>query len=182
MTHWYAEDSQEIYRVLQSGTDGLRSGEAARRLQEDGPNVLPEAVVDGYVITFLRQFQSPLVYLLFVASIAVAALGEMTDAAIIVVVLLFNATIGAFQEGRAQNTLRALKRYIETTASVIRDGKEEVISDSDVVRGDVLVLREGGKVPADARILEASGLKTDEAALTGESVPVGKSVESIDAK
>lgn len=181
MRAWYAESPQDICQTLQTSENGLRSDEAARRLAESGPNVLPEAKVDGYVVTFFRQFQSPLIYLLLAVSLSIAALGETVDAGIILAVLLFNSVVGTFQEGRAQNTLRALRQYVETTASVVRDGEEQVIADSEVVRGDVLILREGSKVPADARVIEASGLKTDEAALTGESEPIGKSVQTLGA-
>ena len=179
---WHAEDLTVVYKELQTGEAGLRTEEAVRRLQEDGPNSLPETEPDGYPIIFLRQFQSPLIYILFAASVAVFFLGEVADGIIILVVLLFNAIVGTIQEGRAQNTLRALKRYVETTATVIRDETELTIPDYEVVRGDILVLREGEKIPADARIITTSGLKADEAALTGESEPVGKTAEVINKR
>ncbi|MBI2025378.1 HAD-IC family P-type ATPase [Candidatus Kaiserbacteria bacterium] len=179
---WHAEDLTAIYGELQTNEAGLRADEATRRLKEDGFNSLPETKPDGYPIIFLRQFQSPLIYILLIASAAVFFLGEVTDGSVILAVLLFNAIVGTIQEGRAQNTLRALKRYVETTATVVRDGTEITIPDYEVVRGDILVLREGEKIPADARLVALSGLKVDEAALTGESEPVGKTVEIIDKK
>jgi len=178
---WYAEDLPTVYKELQASEVGLSTIEAARRLKEYGPNALPETKSDGYLIIFLRQFQSPLIYLLLAASMAVLLLGEIADGCIILAVLLFNAIVGTIQEGRAQNTLRALKRYVETTATVIRNGEEIAIPDYEVVRGDVLVLREGEKVSADARIIAASSLKIDEAALTGESEPVGKVPDALSA-
>ena len=171
-----------VFEGLHSGVHGLTKIEVARRLQEDGANSLPETKPDGLFILFLRQFQSPLIYILFAASAAVFLLGEVADGTIILAVLLFNAMVGTIQEGRAQNTLRALKRYVETSATVVRDGVEEVVPDTEVVRGDILVLREGEKVPADARIIAASGLKLDEASLTGESEPVGKIADAIHKK
>jgi len=177
---WYAEALPIVYKELQTNEAGLRADEAARRLKEDGPNILPEAKPDGYPIIFLRQFQSPLIYLLFAASAAVFLLGEVADGSIILAVLLFNSIVGTIQEGKAQNTLRALKRYVETTATVVRDGVEISIPDYEVVRGDILVLREGEKVPSDARILVANGLKLDEASLTGESEPISKTIEAIE--
>src|SRR3990167_11252574 len=98
---WYAEDLPTVYKELQTNETGLRADEAARRLQEDGPNTLPEAKPDGYPIIFLRQFQSPLIYLLFAASVAVFLLGEVADGLIVLAVLLFNAIAGTIQEGRA---------------------------------------------------------------------------------
>ncbi|MCR4333819.1 MAG: HAD-IC family P-type ATPase [Patescibacteria group bacterium] len=179
---WYAEELPALYEELQGDEGGLRVDEAARRLKEDGPNAIPEAKLDGFPIIFLRQFQNPLIYLLLAASVAVFFLGETVDGAIILAVLLFNAVVGTIQEGRAQNTLRALKHYVETMATVVRGGIEISIPDYEVVRGDVLVLREGEKVPSDARIIVANGLKLDEASLTGESEPVAKIAEAIDKK
>ncbi|OGG78283.1 hypothetical protein A3A36_02955 [Candidatus Kaiserbacteria bacterium RIFCSPLOWO2_01_FULL_52_12b] len=179
---WHAEDLPIIYRELQTNEAGLHADEATRRLKEDGPNTLPEAKPDGFLIIFLRQFQSPLIYILIAASGAVFFLGEVADGSIILAVLLFNAIVGTIQEGKAQDTLRALKRYVETTATVVRDGVEISIPDYEVVRGDILVLREGEKVPSDARVIVANGLKLDEASLTGESEPVGKTIETIENK
>lgn len=177
---WYAERFEDIFDTLQTSRAGLSIGEAARRLKEDGPNALPETKPEGYLVIFLRQFQSPLIYILLAASGAVFFLGEATDGTIILAVLLFNAIVGTVQEGRAQNTLRALRHYIETTATVVRDGVELSVPDREVVRGDIIVLREGEKVPSDARIIVANGMKLDEASLTGESEPVSKIAEVID--
>ncbi|KKW41664.1 hypothetical protein A3I46_02370 [Candidatus Kaiserbacteria bacterium RIFCSPLOWO2_02_FULL_54_13] len=179
---WHAEELPIVYKELQTNEVGLRVNEAARRLKEDGPNILPEVRPDSFSIVFLRQFQSPLIYILFAASMTVFLLGETADGSIILAILLFNATVGTIQEGRAQNTLRALKRYVETSATVVRDGQEMVIPDREVVRGDILVLREGEKIPSDARIIVANGLKTDEASLTGESEPVDKTADVIRQK
>src|SRR3989344_3835315 len=179
---WHAEELPIVYKELQTNEVGLRVDEAPRRLKEDRPSILPEVRPDSFSIVFLRQFQSPLIYILFAASMTVFLLGETADGSIILAILLFNATVGTIQEGRAQNTLRALKRYVETSATVVRDGQEMVIPDREVVRGDILVLREGEKIPSDARIIVANGLKTDEASLTGESEPVDKTADVIRQK
>jgi Ca2+-transporting ATPase len=179
---WHAKELSVVLKDLQTDEAGLHAEEAARRLKEDGPNTLPEGKVDGFPIIFLRQFQSPLIYILLVAGGAVFFLGEVADGLIILAVLLFNAVVGTIQEGRAQNTLRALKRYVETITTVVRDGMEISIPDYEVVRGDILVLREGEKIPSDARVITANGLKLDEASLTGESEPVGKIAEVIHQK
>lgn len=176
---WHAETLSAIFENLHTNETGLRPDEAARRLKEDGPNVLPETKPDGFLIIFLRQFKSSLIYILLAASAAVFLLGEVADGLIILAVLIFNAVVGTVQEGRAQNTLRALKHYAETSATVVRDGIEIVVPDYEAVRGDIIVLREGEKAPADARIIDARGLKLDEAALTGESEPVGKMADAI---
>lgn len=171
-----------MFEALHTEAGGLSAGEAARRLREDGPNVLPEVQPDGYALIFLRQFRSPLIYILLAASGIVFLMGEVIDGSIILAVLLFNATVGTVQEGRAQNTLRALKKFVETTATVLRDGQEVLIPDREVVRGDILILQDGEKVSADARVLIANSLKIDEASLTGESEPVSKITERIHAE
>lgn len=179
---WYTEELPAIFKALRSSEAGLRAEDAAQKLKEDGPNVLPAAKVDGFFIIFLRQFESPLIYILFAAGGAVLLLGEVADGLIVFSILLFNAIVGTIQEGKAQNTLLALKRYVETTATVVRGEVEVSIPDYEVVRGDILVLREGEKVSADARIISASSLKLDEAALTGESEAVTKTADPLHKK
>lgn len=176
---WYLKTSPETFQALHSSEHGLSNTETARRLQEYGPNKLPEAKVDGLAIIFLRQFQSPLIYILLAASLIVFAMGETIDGSIILAVLIFNAVVGTIQEGKAQNTLAALKKFVETKATVLREGKELIVSDSEIVPGDIVILQEGEKVPADARIIVATNLKIDEAALTGESEPTHKIADTI---
>jgi len=179
---WYNKELSVVFDELRSHESGLEAKESLRRLESDGPNTLPEAKADSLALIFVRQFRSPLIYVLLIAGAIIFFLGETVDAYIILTVLIFNAMVGTFQEGRAQNTLLALKHYIETSATVIRDGQELFIPDREVVRGDVLVLQEGEKIPADARVVLANGLKIDEASLTGESEPVSKMIESIDGE
>jgi len=171
---WHTKTIPEILVVLHSREHGLTKEEATERFQKYGLNKLPEGKVDGLLLIFLRQFQSPLIYILFGAAGIVFAMGEIIDALIIFAVLLFNAIVGTIQEGKAQNTLLALKKFAETSATVLRDGKELVVPDIEVMPGDIIVLQEGEKVPADARIIFANILKVDEACLTGESEPVTK--------
>lgn len=173
-------DSDETSKALSAKELGLTAAEAQRRLKERGPNSLPQARADTLLIIFLRQFQSPLIYILLGASLAVFAMGEITDGSIILCVLIFNAIVGTIQEGKAQNTLLALKKFVETTAVVLREGKELIIPDVEVVEGDIVILQEGEKVPADARVTLAHNLKLDEAALTGESEPVHKIADTIE--
>lgn len=177
--NWYTRPFFDILKFFHSGERGLGHEQAASRLREFGLNKLPEAKQDTLAVIFLRQFQSPLIYVLFIASIIVFVMGEIGDGIIILVVLIFNAIVGALQEGRAQNTLLALKRLAETKAIVVRDGKEFIVNDIEIVPGDIIILQEGEKVPADARVIQSNNLKIDEAALTGESMPVHKVSEVI---
>lgn len=165
---------QQLFRELKSSRRGLSQKEAKRRLQRYGFNKLPEFKADNLFVIFLRQFKSPFIYILLTASGLVFAIGENVDGFIIVSVLLFNSIIGTIQEGKARNIILALKKITKTQAEVLRDGKEIIIPDENVVVGDIIILREGEKVPADARILNASSLQINEASLTGESLPVHK--------
>jgi Ca2+-transporting ATPase len=174
---WSTKSSQELFQSLESNENGLSSAVARERLKRYGFNSLPEPKAPGIFFIFFSQFSSPLIYVLMVAAAVVFFMGEVSDAVIIFLVLIFNAIIGAFQEGKAQHTLAALRRFVETSAAVMRDGKITIMSDKDIVPGDMIVLQEGDKVPADARLMSANTLKADEASLTGESVPVSKAVE-----
>jgi len=171
---WHTKTISDILSTLQTSERGLNTDEVAHRFKEYGYNKLPESKPDGLFTIFLHQFQSPLIYILIVASAIVFFMGETVDGSIILAVLLFNAIVGTVQEGKAQNTLLALKKFVETKATVLRDGKELIISDTEVVPGDIIILAEGEKVPADARIIVSNSLKADEAAMTGESEPVQK--------
>ena len=176
---WHSKTVLEVFQTLHSDEHGLTNKEAVERLEKHGPNKLPEGKGDGLLVIFLRQFQSPLIYILFAASIVVFVMGEITDGSIILAVLLINAIVGAIQEGKAQNTLLALKKFVETKATVLREGKELIIPDSEVLPGDIIILQEGEKIPVDARIIAATNLKIDEAALTGESEPKHKIADKL---
>lgn len=171
---WYSKNVSNIFERLNSNKNGLTEEEAKKRLLKYGPNKLPEAKLDSLAVIFLRQFQSPLIYILILASIIVFIMKEFIDGSIILFVLFFNAIVGTIQEGKAQNTLLALKKFAETNTKVLRSDKELVIPDYEVVPGDVIILQEGDKVPADARVIVSNNLTVDEAALTGESEPVHK--------
>lgn len=171
--------TDEALQALDSNEHGLVSSEAKRRLATYGFNELPEAKREGFFSIFLRQFGSPLIFILLIAGIVVMLTGESVDAIVILFVLVFNAIVGAGQEGKAQNTFLALKRFIKGNAFVLRDHEETIVSDRQVAPGDVIVLREGEKVPADARILFSSALQVDESVLTGESLPKHKDVSPL---
>lgn len=178
--HWYNYTKTQIEQELETNlAAGLTQKEAQARLLKFGENILPEKPSESWLIIFVRQFKSPFVYILVVCSIIVYIIGDHADSLIILVVLLFNALIGAIQEGRSQNTLRSLKRLSEAEATVLRAGEEEIILEKEVVPGDILVLQEGQKNVADARVIHSSNLSCDEAALTGESGAVLKSEHAI---
>jgi len=179
---WHTKTISDILSTLHSEERGLTAEEVSKRIKEYGYNKLPESKPDGLPVIFLRQFQSPLIYILLLASAIVFFMGETIDASIILAVLLFNATVGTVQEGKAQNTLLALKRFVDTKATVLRDGKELIIPDTEVVIGDIILLSEGEKVPADARIITSNSIKVDEAAMTGESEPVQKIAEVLNGQ
>ena len=176
-TAWHTKSSSDVIESFLSNEHGLSNEEAKLRINQYGLNKLPEAKVDSIFKIFFHQFQSPLIYILILASIIVFAIGDVVDSLIILAVLVFNAIVGTIQEGKAQNTLLALKKFTETKATVLRDGKEIIISDAELVPGDIFILQEGEKVPVDARVITSNNLKIDEAALTGESEPVYKASE-----
>lgn len=180
--NWFNFESEEVLKQLKSHSSGLSRKEVQNRLLEHGLNKLPETKADSLWVVFGRQFKNPLIYVLLAASLIFFLLGEQVDGLIVLAVLIFNAIIGTVQEGRAQNTLAALKKFIETNTTVIREGRELIISDTEVVPGDIIVLQEGERVPADARVIEAHQLRIDEAALTGKSNPIYKKTDRIDQK
>jgi len=178
-SNYYNKELDEIFQELNTGEHGLTKGETQNRLLKYGLNKLPETKADNLAIIFLRQFQSPLIYILLFATAIVFLTGENTDGFVILAVLLFNAIVGTIQEGKAQNIFAALKNFIKTNASVIRESEEYIVPDEEIALGDIVVLREGEKVPADARIFYSDSLQVDESALTGESNPKFKSADSI---
>lgn len=170
-----------IEQFQTDGTVGLTDREAAIRLKKYGLNELPEKKPEGWLLVFLRQFQNPLIYILLIATAIIFFVGpDKIDAFIIGGIVLFNAIIGTIQEGRTRAILQSLRRFIATESLVVRDGKKRLIKDSFLVPGDIILLQGGERVAADARIIEAYGLRVDEAVLTGESRGVRKYVDQLD--
>ncbi len=157
----------------------LRGIEAQRA--RFGPNRLPEPKRDGPVLRFLRQFHNLLIYVLLAAAFTTAVLGHWVDTGVIIAVILVNAIIGFIQEGKAEEALNAIRDMLAPKATVLRDGRRAIIPGEDVVPGDIVILEAGDRVAADLRLLEARGLKIQEAALTGESVAVDKTIDPVDA-
>ncbi len=179
-TPWHALDTPAVVERLDSdATRGLAAASVTRRRAEHGPNALPESARRPLALVFVNQLKSPLIYILFVAAVLAGGMGHWGDAAVILAVVLANALIGTFQEGRAERSMAALRRLSALRARVQRDGHEQAIPARDLVPGDILLLAAGDAVGADARLLEQVSLAAAEAALTGESVPVTKSVPAL---
>ncbi len=171
---WEKKSIEETLKELNTAKNGLSSVEAQKRTQEYGPNELVEEKKDGPVKKFLMQFMDILIILLIVAAVAAYFVGDAIDAAVILLVVILNATVGFLQENKAEKAMEKLKGLISSEAVVIRDGKTEKIAASRLTRGDVVVIEEGDNVPADIRLIESYDLRIDESSLTGESLPVSK--------
>ncbi|MFM7274936.1 MAG: cation-translocating P-type ATPase, partial [Gammaproteobacteria bacterium] len=161
-------------RLTVDPAHGLDAAEAARRLAEEGPNRLAGQPAKAPWLRFLDQFRSLLVIILLGAAVVAGAIGDLTDAVVIACVVLLNAVLGFVQEHRAEAALAALKNMLAPTARVRRDGGERMVEAAELVPGDVLLLKTGDRIPADARVLSAHSAEAAEAALTGESQPLAK--------
>lgn len=170
---------EALTRLETHPAEGLTNAEAAHRLAHYGPNTLPEAEHRPLWRVVVRQFTSPLIYILFVAAVIAFATGHPGDSIVILVVVTLNAIIGTVQEGRAERSMEALRRLSGLNVRVVRSGKEDVMEARDLVPGDVVLLSAGDAVGADARLIEEAALETAEAALTGESLPVTKQTEML---
>ena len=178
-TAWHTLSPQEILDHLKVRENGLTTGEVAERLVKYGPNQLTEAPRPGFLALLWGQLNNFIVILLIVASIISAFLGEWIDASAIMTIVILNAVLGIVQEGRAEESLAALKKLAAPEAHVLRNGRRLTISSRDLVPGDIVYLEAGNHVPADMRLLEAVNLQVEEAALTGESLPVHKNSAKI---
>ena len=183
----YLQSAEEVLCSQGSQRGGLTSQEAAARLSKHGPNRLQEAKKITNLQRFLQQLKDPMLLILMAAA-AVSAVtsilsGEkLTEVIIILAVVLLNAVLGVVQESKAEAAIEALQTMTAATSKVLRDGKIVVLHSADLVPGDVVLLEAGDAVPADGRLLESASLKIEEAALTGESVPVNKTAETISAQ
>ena len=174
----YTQSVKEALNTYGSSSNGLRQSEAAVRLEEYGPNALPESTGSTLFELILRQFLSPLIYVLLVAAVVSLLLKEFADAGFIFGVLAINAVIGVIQEFHAQKSAEALKNMVSDRAVVMRDGDTFEIDADELVPGDIILLESGSKVPADVRLIHCFGLEADESLLTGESVAVNKISDS----
>lgn len=176
---WHQLDKAAVLAECRTRVEGLTASEAEERLREHGPNRLPEEEGLSRLTVLLHQFKSPLIYILIVAAVVTAILKEYIDTGVIVAVVILNAIVGFFQEYKAETSVRALKGMVVAKARVVRDGKEMEIPSEELVPGDIVLLASGAKVPADLRLVEITELRTEEAPLTGESLPVEKTAGPI---
>lgn len=174
MMRWHQQDEQTVFNGLQTSEQGLSEDRAKKLLQTYGPNRLPEGEEVSRLKMLLHQFTSPLIYILLVAGLVTALLGDFIDTAVIATILTLNALVGYFQEYKAERSIRALKSMVVARARVLREGREKEIQSKDIVPGDIVLLASGVKVPADLRLFKTMELRIEEAALTGESIPVEK--------
>ncbi|MCX8147250.1 MAG: HAD-IC family P-type ATPase, partial [Candidatus Woesearchaeota archaeon] len=171
---YYRENVTNVLKELGTSEKGLSNEEAKLRLQKYGSNIIKETKKISPIKIFLNQFNSPVVWILMVAIAISAFLKEVVDSVVIGIILILNAVVGFIQEYRAEKAIEALKKMVSLKAIVIRDGKEMEIDAADLVPGDIIVLNTGEKIPADARLIKITELQTQEAVLTGESLPVKK--------
>src|SRR6516165_9078603 len=179
---WHAMAVDEVMRRLTTDVEkGLDAGEVSSRLQKYGPNRLPEGKKRGPFMRFLSQFNNILVYVLLGAGFTKLMLNLWVDAAIIFGVVILNALLGFIQEGKAEKALESIRNMLSAEARTLRDGEARMIPAKELVPGDIVLLESGDKIPADLRLADAKNLRTEEAALTGESVPADKSTEAVSA-
>jgi magnesium-transporting ATPase (P-type) len=175
--------ADEVVKRLATNTEtGLQAAAASDRLREYGPNKLPEGKKRGPLMRFLSQFNNVLVYVLLGAGFTKLMLGLWIDASIILAVVILNGLLGFVQEGRAEKALDSIRNMLSAEARTVRGGETRLIPADQLVPGDVVLLESGDKVPADLRLTDVKNVRTEEAALTGESVPADKSTEAVSAK
>ena len=177
---WHTQSIEKVLAYFQSNSKkGLSTQEAKQRIAQYGYNELVTIDSTPWYVILFRQFTDTLILILIAAALVSASIGEITDAVTIMVIVVLNGVLGFVQEYNAQKEIDALRNMLRPSAKVIRDGKEQIIDAKMIVPGDIVLLEIGDRVPADLRLTEISNLKIDEAALTGESAPVIKSLQAL---
>ena len=177
---WHGLEQGQVLEMLDADAGGLGEAEAKRRLETYGPNRLPEPPRRHAFARFLLQFHNILIYVLLGAAVITALLHHVVDTLVILAVVLVNALIGFFQEGKAESAMEAIRQMLAPRAAVIRDGQRHTVDGDDLVPGDIVLIEAGDKVPADLRLLRTHGLRIQESILTGESVAVEKRIAPVD--
>ncbi|AMG92179.1 cation-transporting P-type ATPase [Citrobacter amalonaticus] len=170
---------EEVLKNQQSQPSGLTHNEASARLARDGLNALPEKAGKPAWLRFLAHFHDVLIYVLIAAAALTAVMGHWVDTAVILGVAVINALIGHIQENNAEKSLKSIRNMLSASAVVVRNGQHETVATTDLVVGDIVVLRAGDRIPADLRVMEAHNLRVEEAILTGESTVVDKTTEAL---
>ncbi len=173
---------EEVLEALSSGPEGLSEEEARKRLDEFGPNRIPEPKKQNVLLRFFKHFHDVLIYVLLISAIATALLGHWIDTWIILAVVILHSFVGFVQEGRAEKAIEAVRRMLSVSSSVSRDGKKRQIPAEELVPGDIVLLSSGDKIPADLRLIRIHELQVNEASLTGESDTVSKTTETVKAE
>ena len=174
------ENIDKIYSLYKTSKNGLTSQEAKERLLRDGKNELPEEKIPSIFNIFIKQFADPLIYILILSAIVSFLLGEFIDSYFIFTVVLINAIIGTIQEYSANKSALSLKKIVEVKSSVLRDGNEIEVLSKNIVVGDIIILKEGNKIPADIILTyNNKNFKVDESMLTGESMAINKDYNFI---
>lgn len=182
MQAWHTLEVKSVIETLKTDFHvGLSVGEAARRLAQHGPNTIEAMRRVPWYLVFGRQFLDGLILILVAAAAIALAIGEVADAVAILAIVLVNGILGFAQEWRAERAIEALKRMLSPHCRVLRDGREQEVEATTLVPGDLVLLKIGDRVPADLRLAEALNLRVDESALTGESEPVNKQIEPVEA-
>jgi len=181
ITEWHALEPAVAMQHVSASMDGLSSSEAAARQAEHGPNRLPAPKPQSPLRRFLAQFHNVLIYVLLGAGVITAGLEHWIDSGVIFGVVVVNAHIGFIQEGKAERALDAIRNMLSSSATVSRDGRKTILPAEEIVTGDIVHVQSGDKVPADLRLIRTKNLQIQEAALTGESVPVEKTVSPVAA-
>jgi magnesium-transporting ATPase (P-type) len=176
---WYAMDASEVFEKIKSRPEGLSENECRLRLEQYGPNRLPEGKKRGTIVRFLSQFNNLLIYVLLVSAVITALLQHWVDSGVIFGVVFINAVIGFIQEGKAEKAMEAIKNMLTFQSSALREGSRIQVPVEQIVPGDVVLVESGDKIPADMRLFRVKDLFIDEAMLTGESAPVEKSAEAV---
>lgn len=176
---WHQKTVEDVIEELNTSLKGISSEEAQKRLLEHGPNELKEKKKKTPFMMFLDQFKDFMILVLIAAAIISGFIGELSDTIAIIVIVVLNAVVGFIQEYRAEKAMSALKKMAAPSATVMRNSMPETISASLLVPGDIVMLEAGKIVPADMRLTEAANFKVEEAALTGESVPVEKNIKAL---
>ncbi|MFA6121736.1 MAG: cation-transporting P-type ATPase [Sideroxydans sp.] len=182
MSDAHHQQADAVLLALASGSQGLTQADALKRLSEHGPNRLTPPSKLSALMRFLLQFHNVLIYVLLAAAAVTALLAHWVDTAVIVGVVVINSIIGFIQEGKAEQAMEAIRRMLSPEATVLREGKREVVAAESLVPGDIVLLASGDKVPADLRLLNTKNLRIEEAALTGESTAVEKNIAAVDAQ
>ncbi len=178
--HFHSKEIKDLFKEFQTSEKGLSSEETSKRLKQQGLNQISKEKKTPLIFRLLKQFHSPLTYILLIAMIISFVFNHLVDAYVIIAVILINVSISFIQERKAERAIEALEKLIISYAKVLRNGEEIKIPSQNLVEGDIIILEEGDKVPADARLIEIKNFRTQESSLTGESFPEEKTLKILD--